>query len=59
MRKVNKVESKIGSVRKLREKETFAISSAMGKDRPIGTRIMSSMCDMKPLELESCQVCVI
>ena len=21
--------------------------------------IMSSMCDMKPLELESCQVCVI
>ena len=33
--------------------------SSMCEMKTTGTRIMSSMCDMKPLELESCQVCVI
>ena len=33
--------------------------SSMCEIETNGTRIMSSMCDMKPLELESCQVIVI
>ena len=36
------------------------IMSSMCDMKPLEiTRIMSSMCDMKPLELESCHVCVI